>query len=394
MDILIIANFCDDFSTVNNDRFIYLANMLSAKHSVEVLTSDFYHTEKRKREDQITACGFNVTFLHEPGYKRNVCLKRFYSHYIWGRNVRKYLKDRPTPDVIYCAVPSLTAAYNVSRFCRKNNIRFVIDIQDLWPEAFQMIVNVPLISKLLFLPFTFVANLIYKSADSVCAVSQTYLNRGLLVNEKCKSGVSVFLGTNLSDFDKNVEIGACNLIEPGKKRLAYCGTLGSSYNLSIVFDALSVLSKGRKKVPQFIVMGSGPRYEEFKEYAERLKIDVVFVGRLPYDEMCSLLASCDIAVNPITQGAAQSIINKHADYAAAGLPVINTQKCGEYQSLIESYCMGINCESANDVACAIEELILNDDLREKMGHNARRCAREKFDRSVTYRFLVDEILKK
>ena len=38
---------------------------------------------------------------------------------------------------------------------------------------------------------------IYRNADSICAVSKTYVNRALSLNQKCKSGATVFLGTNL-----------------------------------------------------------------------------------------------------------------------------------------------------------------------------------------------------
>ena len=40
---------------------------------------------------------------------------------------------------------------------------------------------------------------------------------------------------------------------------------------------------------------------------------------MSYEDMVQTLVQCDIAVNPIIKGAAQSIINKVGDYAAAGL---------------------------------------------------------------------------
>lgn len=61
--------------------------------------------------------------------------------------------------------------------------------------------------------------------------------------------------------------------------------------------------------------------------------------------MCALIDSCDIVVNPITGGAAASIINKHADYAACGHPVVNSQEANEYRKLVEEYDMGLNCEN-------------------------------------------------
>ena len=118
------------------------------------------------------------------------------------------------------------------------------------------------------------------------------------------------------------------------------------------------------------------------------------MGRLKYNEMCSLLTACDITVNPIMHMAAQSIINKHADYAASGLPVVSTQESEEYRRLIESYHMGFNCRNndSKDLAEKLGVLVNDESLRKQMGANARRCAEEKFDRKTTYRLLADQIL--
>ena len=89
---------------------------------------------------------------------------------------------------------------------------------------------------------------------------------------------------------------------------------------------------------------------------EKRKLEHVFGEEMPYPKMCAYLNASDIAVNPIAKGAAQSIINKHADYAAAGLAVINTQENKEYRGLIEKYHCGINCgvDSVGDVENAIK----------------------------------------
>lgn len=60
-----------------------------------------------------------------------------------------------------------------------NNVRFIIDIQDLWPEAFKMVFKLPIVSDIVFAPFNFLANGIYKRADEIIAVSDTYVNRAL-----------------------------------------------------------------------------------------------------------------------------------------------------------------------------------------------------------------------
>ena len=419
MDILIISEFNGDFSGRDTSRFIYLAQNLSDRHHVEIVTSDFWHVKKIRRSSSRKKWPFQVTFLHEPGYAENVSLKRFFSHLIWGKNVKKYLNNRKKPDVIYCSVPSLTAAKEAADYCEKHDVWFIIDVQDLWPEAFEMVFHFPVVSQIVYFPFYWFADHIYRSADSICAVSHTYAKRvrrarmyqttnsgnpkSLLckgysterIFQKCTC-ISpdnvrvVYLGTDLDIFEKYAKGVPVTEKQEGVVWLAYCGTLGSSYDLTCVMDALYLLEKKGVKAPRFIIMGDGPRRKELERYAKVRNLDVLFTGLLSYDQMCATLASCDIAVNPISHRAAQSIINKHADYAAAGLAVINTQEGKEYRALVRKYQMGFNCRNndAYDVAKKISVLITNPELRKHMGENARKCARERFDRAKTYDILV------
>ncbi len=384
-DIVIIANFCRDFSETDNGRFMYLCKELSKDNKVEIITSDFSHGQKKHKAPLNNKWSFTITFLHEPGYKKNVSLQRFRSHYGWGKEVAKYLKKRKKPDVIYCAVPSLTAPLEAAKYCEQNNVKFIIDVQDLWPEAFKLAFHVPVISDMIFAPFNAYVNGIYKRADEICAVSKTYANRAKRVNQKCKGTHVVFLGTELAVFDKYVKE---NPVDKPKNELwiGYCGTLGASYDITIAIDALAILKKRGIKAPKFIVLGDGERRIEFEQHAKKLGVDCVFTGRLPYEQMCGWLAACDIAVNPIMHNAAQSIINKHGDYAASGIPLLNTQECKEYRNLVNEYKMGFNCKNgdAEGLADKLQLLIEDENRRLEMGKNARRCAEEKFDRKKSY----------
>lgn len=386
MDILIIADFCGKLDGNDNSRFLYLANLLSKDNDVEILTSDFDHSSKSYFTSVTNHFPFKITMVHEGEYKKNVSIRRFYGHYVWANSVKEYLEKRKKPDVVYAAVPPLLAPYFAAKYCEKRKIHFVIDIQDLWPEAFKMVFNIPIISDLIFAPFSFLANGIYKRADNIVAVSETYLNRALCVNKKCSKGSTVFLGTDLTIFDRFVKDNSVPNKGDNEVWLAYCGTLGASYDLNVVFEAMRLVNDKRLK---FIVMGDGERKSEFEQNANGL--NVLFTGSLPYGQMCGLLTSCDITINPIMPGAAQSIINKHADYAASGLPVLNTQVCKEYRDLVEKYQMGFNCKNndANDLSEKLSILVNNKSMRLEMGRNARRCAEERFDRTESYK----EILK-
>ena len=387
MDVVIIAQYLRNIEELkgNNSRFIYLANLLSKKENVtvEIITSDFIHGPYKHASKVEQPDNYKITAINEPGYQKNISFKRFFSHAKLAKNIGKYLETRRTPDCVYCAVPSLDVANVAAKYCKKNDVKFIVDIQDLWPEAFQMVFNVPVLSKVIFWPLKRVANRVYKQANEICGVSNTFVERAGKVNNRAGKH-PVFLGTDLSVFDENKNMNYVSR-EDSKDEIwiGYCGTLSDSYDIKCVIDALKIINDSKIKL---IIMGDGHKKQEFQEYAEHMKINCDFLGKLPYDEMCGMLCACDITVNPIRGGSAASIINKHGDYAACGLPVINTQESREYKNLIDFYQMGVNCTNGDSksMADAIKYLVENRDVRIKMGKNARRCAEECFDRKNTY----------
>lgn len=389
MDIVIVSQYLRDIECFesNNSRFIYIAKLLamSKNNNVEIITSDFNHTKKEKFNKIGKLDGVKITACHEIGYPKNVCLKRFNSHRKLSKNIKAYLEKRKRPDVIYCAIPSLAVGKVVAQYAERNNVRFIIDVQDLWPEAFKMVFNIPVISSILFYPMKREADYIYARADSIIAVSESYCNRALKVNKKVDNGLSVFLGTDLNYFD---ECAKKNKVKFNDDviRIAYIGTLGHSYDIPLVIDSIKYLNEKGINNLKFIIMGDGPLKEEFENYADEKKVDCQFTGRLEYEKMVGLLCSCDIAVNPIKKGSAGSIINKVGDYAAAGLPVVNTQDCEEYKVLLRKNKAGINCNNGDikELAKEIEKVYKDKILRKEYGINNRKIAEKYFDRKSNY----------
>ena len=305
-DILMVTHFTQIPREAGNGRFLYLLNMFDYdKVQVELVTTDFSHRTKEKREKIYENLKYKLTYVEELGYKKNVSIKRFFSHYIFARNLREYLLKRKKPDIIYCSIPSIDAAYYVTKYAKKNNIKLIIDIQDLWPEAFKMVLNIPIISDIIFYPMNKKANFVYKNADEIIGVSETYVNRALKVNKKVEKGLSVFLGTDLNYFD--------SLIKSSKKynnfTIVYVGTLGHSYNIKLIIDALEQVRLKYNKNINFLIMGDGPLKNEFQSYSKNKNLQIEFTGRLKYEDMVSRLKKCHLAVNPIIDGSAGSIIN-------------------------------------------------------------------------------------
>lgn len=393
MDVVIISNYWHFPSEKSSSRYNTIAEIVAENgDSAEVITSKFYHTQKKHRAYDSFDVPYKVTLLDERAYKKNVSPARLLAHGEFASNVIKYLSSRNKPDVIYLFVPPAGLAKKVVKFANKNGIRIIIDVLDLWPEAFGMFLP-KIVSETLLYPMKKNVEYAYTNADSVIAVSENYVKRAMKCNKKCKEGHCVFIGTDIAAFDKAAE-NAPEL--PGKLRpvtMAYIGMLGHSYDLCGVMDAMKLLINQGYDNVELLVMGDGPLREKFEIYAHELDLPVRFTGRLSYEEMAKHLVKCDIGLNVLNCKAVQSIINKHADYVSAGVPVINVQTDKEFSGLLEQYNAGVSCEpeDVTSLARAIQKIADDEGLRAIMGENSRKLAEEKFDRTKTYKEIISVI---
>ena len=142
-------------------------------------------------------------------------------------------------------------------------------------------------------------------------------------------------------------------------------------------------------------MGEGVLRQEFEQAAKENGVNAQFAGLVEYGKMMKTLSNCDVAVNPIVGTSVSTIINKVADYAAANVPVVNTQNSEEYRQLLEKYNAGINVENGNveDLATAIKTLYFDEQKRNDMRENAKVMFGERFDRQKSYPKIIDEIEK-
>jgi len=394
-DIMLIVNYWHFEQEKASSRYRSFANILCEKYDLEVVTSTFCHLTKKQRDEDslsLDKLPYKMTLQYEKGYKKNIGLDRISSYRQFGRNVQKYLEKRKKPDLIIVSIPSLSVAARVTKYANKHKIPVIVDIQDLWPEAFKMALSIPIISDILFYPMKKQADRIYARADKIMAVSDTYVARGLRCNNKDRDGLSIYIGS-----DSKLIAEKTNDIDVDKPQnefwVGYVGALGHSYDIESVIKAIKILEDQDIKNIKFIVMGDGVLKSHFEQIAKENGVNVEFTGLLEYGKMMKTLSHCDIAVNPIIGKSVSSIINKVADYSAAGVPVINTQNSEEYRKLLERYKAGISVENGNIEALSLAIKTLYDaaNMRIDMSSNAKKMFNERFDRQKSYLKLIDEI---
>ncbi len=393
-DVLLIANYWHFEEEKSSSRYRSFADLLCREFDLEVITSTFCHLKKQQRREgelSLDRLPYRVTLIPEKGYRKNISIRRIFSYTGFGKRVLSYLKKRKKPDLIVVSVPSLAVADYAGAYAKKHGIPLIVDIQDLWPEAFKMALNIPVLSNLLFAPMMRQANRIYARADVIMAVSDTYVARGKLVNPRA-DGLSIYIGTDSRLVEEKTR-GVTVERKEGKFVIGYVGALGHSYDIKGVIDALALLKERGYGNLLFQVMGDGVCRAEFEAYARAKEVACEFTGLLDYGVMMKTLMQCDVAVNPIVGRSVSSIINKVSDYAAAGIPVINTQNSPEYRALLEQYHAGISVKSGSveELAEAIGVYCDDAERKKQDGSNGKKMYDELFDRQKNYPKLSEKM---
>lgn len=373
-------------------RFRYLCEFLVKKgYEVDLITTTFQHWEKKQRDlesvDQ-KSYPFGIKFIYEPGYRKNIDLRRVRSHKIAAENLRKLLEKEGDYDLIYVEIPPNDVALAAAEYAHRNKIPFVADVNDLWPEAMRMVFDIPIVSDLLFYPLKRDAEKVYSLTSGVIGTSDEYRDRPFLNQKRDVLKETVYVGNEISVFDREAERHADEVQkEDGTFWVTYAGTIGTSYDIrTMVLAAEELMKQGKTKI-RFQILGDGPTREMLENLAKERKIqNVKFTGYVPYEQMAAYLVKSDVLINSFVRKAPQSIVTKIGDYLAAGKPMINTCMSPEFRKKVEQDGFGINIEpeDVRELVNAVEWMYENEAERNDMGNRARKIAEEQFDRPVSY----------
>ena len=382
-------------------RFRYLCDFLTeAGYQVDLITTTFQHWEKAQRDiEKIRKSDyrFGLKFIYEPGYKRNVDIKRIRSHRIAAKNLTALLEREGDYDLLYAEIPPNDVALACGEFAKKKGIPFVADVNDLWPEAMRMVLDIPVISSILFYPLQRDAEKVYSLVSGVIGTSDEYRDRPFENQKRDVPKATVYVGNELSVFDSGAEKTSGDIVKPEEEFwVTYAGTIGTSYDIRTMLFAAEELAKRGKENIKIKILGGGPLKDELEALARDKKINnAEFVGYAPYDKMAAYLKKSDILVNSFVRKAPQSIVTKIGDYLAAGKAMINTCMSPEFRNKVENDGFGVNIEpeDAGILADAIEDLYRDEEKRLEMGRKARQIAEEQFDRPKSYR-KIEELIRK
>jgi glycosyltransferase involved in cell wall biosynthesis len=311
-----------------------VGSVLAELMPVDVVTSDFDHGQKMKRDHLPCSPFERVVCLQTRPYYSNVGLARLLSHLLFSFKAAAYFrKNRDKYDVVYSTVPLNIMTGLVFGLARGKTK--IVDVVDIWPDVLPF---PPLVRKALA-PVFALWKWFFKSAvaraDIVMGVSDTFIREAAKYASK-------------TAHVKRFYIGHDKLVAATRKQpiftIAYVGNLGRLYDFATLLDVLT--EDELRDYVQLFVIGGGDRQDWLIKELEARQLRHRFFGTV-YDRtrLAEILRSCHVGFNGyINTSAAFSY--KAGAYFAASLPILNSMT-GDLMRLVAEHGLGENYEGGN-----------------------------------------------
>ncbi|MEI6881428.1 MAG: glycosyltransferase [Bacteroidota bacterium] len=389
-------------------RYYLIAKALSENgYIVNLFISNFSHKEKKiEVVDYINISiniNFNIVVVPSLEYYNHVSYERIRYEKIFAKNVNENKYNLPLPDVVILKEPAIFMFDQLKPLLKKSNAKVVVDIIDLWPELFELKLPKKLrwLGDIIFYPFYFKRNKIFKRASAITAVAPDYLELAIKSNNNIPNKV-IYWGcdiggiNSLLNSNSNSLFSELNLPEKNDKIWGiYAGTLGENYDLLSLLKASSVLNNDLPQL-KILIAGAGPLEKTVIEFAEKNK-NIFYLGNLPTDKLYKLFSFCDFGFSTYSEASTVSMPIKCFDYLAAGLPLVNSLN-RNLGALIEEYKIGYQYEASNynSLVATIKKLMDDKDNLNSMKEKCKSIG-NKFDNHIQYsKFvtLLDDLLEK
>lgn len=385
--ILFVSLFADPLSE-NNSRLNSVYDYSQAEKLI--ITADFDHSKKEYRSQY--SKNRNVVCLHVPRYKTNISLGRLYSHVCFAKQLDSFFNTiMDKPDVVYCAMPSSTAAFVCAKYCKRLGIKLVIDVIDLWPDSLIPVNRFFKIFKYLLFPWKYITIFAYKSANIIIGESHEYVNIAHKYNFSAPV-YPAYLGVNQEQIDNLRRKSNIHLEKPKDEIwICYAGSLGNSYDFESLLKAVKRL-EGTCTYKLYFV-GGGEKQSYLEAKLREYNINGEITGNVSYSDYLKYLSYCDIGINVFKKDTLVVHSYKFNDYVASRLFILNSLE-GETAEMIDQYEIGKNFDFAdNSLIEVLYEVCSNWFKYKEFRQNNTRLVEEILDKKKIYSELMSTILK-
>jgi colanic acid biosynthesis glycosyl transferase WcaI len=378
MRILMLTQWFDPEPTFKGLAFA--RELVRLGHEVEVLTGfpnypggklyDGYKVRLLQREnrDGISVVRVPLYPSHDGSALRRIA--NYVSFAVSSAIMGIFLVKKA--DVMYVYHPPATVGFSAACISFFRRIPFVYDIQDLWPDT--LAATGMLTHRAALKIIGAGCRFVYRRAAKLVVLSPGFKK---LIGERGVSENKIEVVYNWCD-EAHIQQHGNDALRPelsGRFNVLFAGTMGRAQALDSVLDAAALIAESDQQV-QFVFVGGGIDVAPLKQRSTmRGLTNVLFLPRMPAQDVGSLLAACDVLLVHLRDDPLFSITvpSKTQAYMAAGRPVLMAVR-GDAAALIQQAGAGICClpEDSRSIVDAVRRMrsFTRDEL-EAMGNKGK-----------------------
>lgn len=246
--------------------------------------------------------------------------------------------------------------------------RLIFDQHDLGPELVRAKQMSPVFVRFAGL----LERLTYRASDAVISTNESYRavaeTRGKVPPERIQ------VVRSAPRRDAIAPVRSDNRWREGRKYLlGYVGVMGIQEGIQYLLEAVRLLVQEGWDV-HLALVGSGPARPELEKLAGSLGVTdrVTFHGRVSDEDLCAILSSADVCVNPdeVNELNDKSTMNKIVEYMALAKPIVQFDVTEGRFSAGEAS-LYARANDSVDFAFCVASLLEDTEARERMGTFAR-----------------------
>lgn len=318
----------------------------------------------------------NKNIFRYPSFDINIKF-RFPLPIPYSHKINKILEDLDI-DIIHSQHPNLLGSA-AARWAKKKNIPLVFTWHTLYDQYTNFVPFLPakIVAKWAInnaVKYANKADNIIVPTESIAPIIQKWGMNNKIIPIATGVMEKEFLNTDRNEIREKYEIKENEIL------LLLVSRLTTEKNINFVFESVLKILK-ENKLAKFLLAGDGYLLPELKKRVkeENLEDKIIFAGIAPREELKNYYAAGDIFVYA-SKSETQGMIITEGMYV--GLPIVAVKAPG-VESLVENNINGIlTSENESEFIKAIQKLMTEKDLRNKMSQESARIAREKYNSKI------------
>jgi glycosyltransferase involved in cell wall biosynthesis len=297
-------------------------------------------------------------------------------------------KNKKNIDKVYMNTWPLFGQFGVALACRKSKIKYIVHVQDIYPES--LVNKLPkYLSTILLTLLMPIEKFVLRNATKIIVISHymqlQIFSRGKILKDR------ISIVNNWQD-DKIFDLSNQIFVENKYLTFMYLGNIGPVANIPLVIQTFFE-SKIHAKL---VIAGSGAKKSECEILVNTLELKNVEFIDVPAGAVPQTQSKADILILPtIKNGAKSSIPSKLPAYMFSKKPILALidKNTDTYNAIIESNCgWVVNPDDKEEIIEQFKALAhIHQSEFIKMGLNGYQYAKENFSKHKNLNILANII---